>query len=100
MPVPRRARAATSPSRRADRAPSQRAGPERATLAATFAAPPSTARSEPSWTTGTGASGEIRSTAPVDVDVEQRVAGHEDATGLQVEQVGGDVAHAASAPVG
>ena len=38
--------------------------PSAATLAATFPAPPTAEDSSSTWTTGTGASGEMRSTRP------------------------------------
>ena len=46
---------------------------------ATFAAPPSRSSSRSTASTGTGASGEMRSTSPVDVGVERGVADHQHA---------------------
>ena len=53
--------------------------PSDATLRATLAAPPSRYSSRVNRTTGTGASGEMRSTLPEEEMIEHHVADHGDA---------------------
>ena len=90
VPIPASAQSATSCSPAAS-SPTTVArsttAPRVATFSATFAAPPGRAVVPVTRTTGTGASGQIRSASPSDVLVEHGVADDEDAkTGQPLDQ--------------